>query len=206
MLEAMTLATDVLLFDLGGVLVDVAPIEHMLGSLGLPTEPEHLARLVSVDAWLQLEVGEIDAGRFAEQFVAELALELAPGDVLREFEAWNLGLYPGAVELLSSLRRRHRLAVLSNTNEVHWRRLSGEFGIPDMVDVAFASHLIGLRKPDERVYRHVAANLGVNLGNLVFFDDNQENVEAARSLGMQAWRVAGIADLRERLTMLGYLE
>ena len=202
----MTSASDVLLFDLGGVLVDVAPVQHMLASLGLPTEREHLVRMVSVEAWLKLEVGEIDAGAFAEQFVAEMALELAPADVLREFEAWNLGLFPGSIELLHELRQRHRLAVLSNTNEVHWRRLSGDFGIPDMVEVAFASHLIGLRKPDERVYQHVASSLGVELGDLVFFDDNPENIDAARSLGMQAWRVEGIADLRERLTMLGFLK
>jgi epoxide hydrolase-like predicted phosphatase len=196
---------DVLLFDLGGVLVEVAPAARMLESLGLPTEPELLRRWVSVEPWVRLEVGEIDGPSFSEQFVAELGLSLDPERVLSEFEAWNLGLFPGAAETLAELRQRHRLAVLSNTNEIHARRLTGEMGIHDRVDTVFFSHLIGLRKPDERAYRHVADELSVDVTDLVFFDDNAENVEAARSLGMQAWRVEGVAALRERLAALGYL-
>ena len=201
----MTTQNEVLLFDLGGVLVDVAPVDRMLASLGLPTEAELRARWVTVEPWVQLEVGEIDAITFAEQFAAAFSIALDPERVLSEFEAWNLGMYPGAVETLSELRERHRLAVLSNTNEVHWKRLAGEMGIPGLVDTAFASHLIGLRKPDARVYQHVAAALGVEPRDLVFFDDNPDNVEAALSLGMQAWRVEGVQALRERLSALGYL-
>ena len=39
-------------------------------------------------------------------------------------------MLPGAVETLTELGREHRLAILSNTNEVHWKRLAGEFGLP----------------------------------------------------------------------------
>jgi glucose-1-phosphatase len=202
---AMPSAQPVLLFDLGGVLVEVAPITRMLKSLGLDTEPGRVKRWVSIDAWVELEVGEIDGQTFSQRFTEELALSLDPARVLNEFEAWNVGLFPGAAELLAELRTRHRLTVLSNTNEIHWRRLAGEIGIPDLVDTAFASHLIGLRKPDERVYRHVAAELDVEISDLVFFDDNRENVEAAHRVGMQAHQVEGLAELRERLTALGYL-
>jgi putative hydrolase of the HAD superfamily len=195
----------VLLFDLGGVLVDVAPADQMLASLGLPAEPALATHWAAIDAWIRFETGEIDPHTFAAQFAAEFGLTLGPMRVLAEFEAWNRRMLPGAVELLAGLRRHHQLAVLSNTNEVHWKRLSGEFGIPDLVDSAFASHLMGLRKPDPRVYRHVAAHLGVPLSALVFFDDNRENVSAALALGMQAWRVEGVDALRKQLTALGYL-
>jgi putative hydrolase of the HAD superfamily len=201
----MTYGRDVLLFDLGGVLVDVAPVDMALASLGLAPEPNVVARLAALECWSRHETGAIDSQLFAEQLIAELALELDAERVLTEFEAWNLGFLAGAVETLAELRGRHRLAVLSNTNEVHWKRLSGEMGIPGLVEVAFASHLIGLRKPDERVYRHVAAELGVGVADLVFFDDNPANIEAARGLGMRAWQVEGIASLRERLDALGYL-
>ena len=195
----------VLLFDLGGVLVDVAPADHMLASLGLPAEPSLVGRWASIGAWVRFETGELDAASFGEQFAAEFSLQLAPACVLAEFEAWNRGMLAGAFELLAELRRNHRLAVMSNTNEIHWRRLSGEFGIPDLVDFAFASHLMGLRKPDARAYQHVAAQIGVAPSDLVFFDDKQANVNAALALGIQAWRVEGVEPLRERLTALGYL-
>jgi putative hydrolase of the HAD superfamily len=195
----------VLLFDLGGVLVDVAPVDRMLASLGLPTEPDLHRRWVSIEPWIQLEVGEINGPAFGQAFVDAFALDLDPARVIEEFEAWNLGFYDGAVETLSALRGRHRTAVLSNTNEIHWKRLSGEMSVPTLVEAAFASHLIGLRKPDVACYHHVAAELGVTPEDLVFFDDNAANIEAALGLGIDAHRVEGIAALRERLTDLGYL-
>jgi len=195
----------VLLFDLGGVLVDVAPVDRMLASLGLPTERELLARMVAIPPWIQLEVGEIDGPAFGQAFVDAFALDLDPARVVEEFEAWNLGFFEGAVETLMALRQRHRTAVLSNTNEVHWKRLSGEMAIASHVEVAFASHLIGLRKPDSACYLHVASRLGVEPGDLVFFDDNMANIEAALSLGIDAHRVEGIEALREKLKDLGYL-
>ena len=195
----------VLLFDLGGVLVDVAPVSQMLDSLSLPWDTSIVERFVAIDAWIRFETGQIDASTFCEQFSAEFALELEPARVLLEFEAWNRGMLPGAVELLAELRANHRLAVLSNTNEVHWQRLSGEMRVPELVDFAFASHLIGVRKPDARAYRHVAAQIGVPVSGLVFFDDNKNNVEAALGLGMRAWQVEGVEALRARLRELGYL-
>lgn len=197
---------DVLLFDLGGVLVDVAPVTRMLASLGLEPDATLQQRWVTVDPWLRLEVGQISGTEFCEQFIAELELGIEPGRVLAEFEAWNLGLFPGAIETLAELRaRQRRLAVLSNTNEIHARRLVDEMAIPSYVDSVFFSHLIGLRKPDERVYRHVAVELGVAPEDLVFFDDNADNVKSALGLGIRAWQVEGVPDLRARLTSLGYL-
>ena len=46
----------------------------------------------------------------------------------------------------------------------------------------------------------------MQLTDLVFFDDNADNIEAALSLGMRAWRVEGVQALRERLIVLGYLQ
>ena len=201
----MTNSSDVLLFDLGGVLVEVATIEHVIASLGLDSGPETMQRLATLDVWPRLEIGEIEGPVFCEQFIAGLGLRLQASELLTLFESWNVGLFPGAVELLAELRGRYRLAVLSNTNAIHWQRLSGEMNIPGLVDRVFSSHLIGLRKPDEQVYRHVAAELGVELGDLVFFDDLVDNIEAARSLGMRAWQVQGVTALRERLEALGYL-
>lgn len=195
----------VLLFDLGGVLVDVAPADRMLASLGLPSERELAARFPGAAPWIRLEIGEIDGPTFALEFAKVFEVTLDPARVLREFEAWNLGFYEGALDTLTALRDRHRTAVLSNTNEVHWKRLAGEMAIPMLVESAFASHLIGLRKPDAACYQHVADQLGVSPGDLVFFDDNAANVEGALRLGIDAHRVEGIAALRERLTKLGYL-
>ena len=205
MLVPMPGRNDVLLFDLGGVLVDVAPAGEMYASLGLEATETSTAPWVLRDFWLRFETNEIDAETFCERFVAEFSLTVDAAHVHTQFEAWNRGMLPFAVETLDELRGRHRLAVLSNTNEIHWRRLAGEMAIPEMVEAAFASHLIGMRKPDERIYRHVASELGVDVTDLVFFDDNAENIRAALEIGLRAWQVEGVAALRARLKAEGYL-
>jgi len=47
----------------------------------------------------------------------------------------------------------------------------------------------GLRKPDDAIYAHVERATGVPGGQIVFFDDVEENVEAARRRGWRACHV-----------------
>jgi len=53
----------------------------------------------------------------------------------------------------------------------------------------FASHRLGARKPDPRVYEHVERATGVNARGIVFFDDMPENIDAARARGWRGHRV-----------------
>ena len=53
------------------------------------------------------------------------------------------------------VKRRYRLLLLSNTNELHSRQFRGQFAeVLDRFDRLFLSHEMGLRKPDPRIYRH----------------------------------------------------
>ena len=58
--------------------------------------------------------------------------------------------------------------------------------IQAMVDHAFVSFRIGLVKPDRDIFDHVASDLAVDPASVVFFDDNQVNVDGARRAGFEA--------------------
>ncbi len=47
------------------------------------------------------------------------------------------------------------------------------------------SHRLRTAKPDPAIYRHAADGLGVPPFNILFVDDKLENIEAARTCGMQ---------------------
>ena len=55
-----------------------------------------------------------------------------------------------------------------------------------MTDDIVYSHEVGLRKPDPAVYALTAARLGVEPAQIVFLDDVEVNVEAARAVGWHA--------------------
>jgi putative hydrolase of the HAD superfamily len=55
---------------------------------------------------------------------------------------------------------------------------------PEMFDAVVISAEVGMRKPEERIFRHAADLLGVGLAECVFIDDIKANVVAAEALGM----------------------
>jgi len=70
----------------------------------------------------------------------------------------------------------------------------------------FASHLLGKIKPDAEAFRHVTDALRCEPNEVMFLDDNDINVVAAESIGMQAVRVRGIAEAKSALVASGVLE
>jgi putative hydrolase of the HAD superfamily len=196
-----------LLFDLGGVLVDYSGVQDIHGVLSETLTQERLAELMraSADIWSSFEVGKLTPVEFSERFAGHWPLAVSREQFLIEFESWIRALYPGAMELLAELRPSYRLAALSNTNEIHWRRMRDVLRTGDLFERAFLSHEVGLRKPSPDVFEHVLRELDVKPDEATFFDDAEANVEAARGVGMRAFRVEGVESLRACLQENGYL-
>lgn len=155
--------------------------------------------------WGDFECGRLTPEEFARTFLAAWPLSMSEATFLDEFATWTRDLLPGARQTLEELRPRYRVAALSNSNPLHWRRVTAT-GLPDLLDGVFASHLIGARKPSPQAYERVLADMDVSAGATTFFDDLEENVTAARRAGMRAFRVAGVEELRACLRELGCLE
>ena len=196
----------VLLFDLGSVLVDVATPDH-IERFYLRYMPEGRFRDMWSDPQLlaDFQLGKMKAEEFGDRFVSEWKLKISARDFLKEFESWTKRLYPGAADLLKSLRPLYRLAALSNSNEVHWRRNNEVLGVAALFERAFSSHEIGLCKPDPKAYEYALSELEVGAGETTFFDDVDENVAAARDLGIDAHQVKGLEQLRSTVVKLKLL-
>jgi len=196
----------VLLFDLGGVLVDFAGFAELPRLLREPLpSAEVKRRWISCPAVSEFERGGSTAQQFAAAFAAEWPLNIAPEAFLVEFEGWLRGFYPGATDLLDALRGRYRLACFSNSNPLHWHRNQSLLGIGAHFDHAYASHQMGVLKPQSEAFERVIADLAVSPERIAFFDDTPVNVEAAAALGIRAFPVAGLAALRSALSEAGIL-
>lgn len=197
---------DVLLFDLGGVLVDFSGIEGLSRLLRTPLDHATVRqRLVACPILRQFEVGALEPSVFAETFVSAWDLVVPPETFLEEFRLWSRALLPGARELLEALRPRYRLAALSNSNAVHWDRNTTDLGVTGLFDAAYSSHQLGWHKPDPAIYREALARLGVPAERVAFFDDVQLNVAGARAVGLTAFQVRGVAELVQCLREYGFL-
>jgi HAD superfamily hydrolase (TIGR01509 family) len=184
---------EVLLFDLGGVLVENVMFDELPSLLPERLENEELRRRWLLSPAVQaFERGGITADDFAAAFAAEWRLEVSAAQFLENFASWPRGPYPGALELLDHLRADYRLALLTNCNSVHWDRV-GVFR--SRVHASFSSHILGVVKPDPAIFREVVGALNVEPGAVSFFDDSLANVEAARAVGMDAHLTRGLREV-----------
>jgi glucose-1-phosphatase len=197
---------DVILFDLGGVLIELAGVDRMLELCNHAFSADQLwARWLASEGVRRFESGRASPDEFGAAMLDEFGLSIAAAQFLEEFTTWPKGVFPGSFELLERLSASYRLACLSNTNALHWPRVCDEMGLARYFETNFASHLIGMLKPDVEIFQHVVDQLGCPPARILFLDDNQLNVASARAAGMVARRVAGLAEVRAALAEVGVL-
>ena len=192
----------VVLFDLGGVLVETN------GRNALQQLLPHLDTQQVLDRWNRSSaVGLFERGRtteaeFASAFMQEWDLSMDEQAFLNAFAAWVPGYFNGATKLVSSLRGKHRVGCLSNTNAIHWKRVTE---LRSMFDFSFASHLTGIMKPDREAYELVVDTLKVRPTEIHFFDDLQANISAARDVGINAFQASSPQEVESVLLSNGLL-
>jgi HAD superfamily hydrolase (TIGR01509 family) len=190
---------DVILFDLGGVLMDFGGLRRLAELSGEEEGPALRTRWIA-SRWVQaFERGGCDAQTFAEGIVDDWRLDLAPAEFLVDFARWSGGPFSGSLELVRNLHGTIQMGCVSNTNPVHWQRHLDHWGIVQHFDWTFTSHELGMMKPDPAVFRHVIQTIGTTSDRLLFLDDSDEHVQAARSAGMRAEHTRGLHEVQAAL-------
>ena len=197
---------DVVVFDLGGVLAEFGGVERMRVLAGVDDDEELWRRWLTCEWVRRFERGACSPEDFAAGVVDDWGLTLTGEAFLAEFREWLVGPLPGAEDLVAQTRAAGLpVAVLSNTNKVHWEAGAGRWPLVSMFDRAFLSFEIGMVKPDPEIFERVVEDLGVDPDQVLFLDDNRINVDAARAAGLRAERVVGVSEARQALAGAGVL-
>jgi epoxide hydrolase-like predicted phosphatase len=191
------------IFDIGGIL-EIVP------EGGDPTRrfPQLLARW---EARIGLPLGELDrrltrvderlsaAGKDGaigtcaeEEWLAELRLATGMNEAqtdafMRDF--WDVYMGEPNTEMIAyfkGLRPRYRTALLSNSFVGARREEEARFGFAALTDLIVYSHEEGVSKPDRRIYERTWRRLGVQPHEIIFLDDVEPNILAARECGIHA--------------------
>ncbi len=104
-------------------------------------------------------------------------------------EFWNEYLGNPNDELAAyfrSLRPRYQTALLSNSFVGARQREQERYHFAEMTDLIIYSHEEGMEKPDPRIFALACERLGVQPAEVVFLDDVETNVAAARACGLHA--------------------
>ena len=198
-------SVDVLLFDLGRVVLDISFDQVMAKWAGhAGCEPADLARRFVVnDSFKHHEIGRIDDAAFFAGLRQSLGIGLTDAQFLEGWNAIFTGEMPGIAPLLAGAAQRLPLFAFSNTNPAHVAHFSQAYAdVLSHFREIFLSSSIGLRKPDAEAYDHVVKAIGVPASRIMFFDDSAANIEGARARGLCAIHVTSTDDVARALTAL----
>lgn len=185
-----------LIFDLGNVIIDLdvpkgnRQMKETTGIGFLDATDEDL------ETFYDFEKGLIPEAIFINYFIRR---SLKPVQALDVIRAWNAMLVQIPLERLLMMRDlmdHFNVYVLSNTNETHVRWM-GDYllnthdvdSLNSFAHKIFFSHELKLRKPDFEIYEAVLNQTNSRPEETIFFDDHLRNIEAAKSVGMEAVQV-----------------
>jgi putative hydrolase of the HAD superfamily len=157
--------------------------------------------------------GPYDRGDFtAEEYWLKLAAETDTSldgrqiEILRkvEVEVWA-HLDPGMLDWVSQLYAAGiKTGLLSNMPWDLVKHVRTNSSWMDNFTFKTLSAEVKLIKPDAAIYEHTLRGLGVSAEEALFVDDRENNIRAARALGMHAIQFQSIAELKDDLKALGF--
>ena len=92
---------------------------------------------------------------------------------------------PESIQVVHDLRKSGVSVYLAtNQHEYRARHMSEEFGYADIFDGEFYSCRLGVMKPDPDYFHAILKSLSIPAERLLFIDDRERNVTAAKSVGI----------------------
>lgn len=177
------------IFDMGGVLVsDFDVLPEAARRMGIGSEEWGLLTRVDMDALL---VGAITEGEYWERMEARSGIRIP--------ENWWQTLFrpkvdPEVDRLIRGLSTKGRVVCGTNVIDSHYDILTAR-GVYGCFDEVYASHLMGIRKPDPRFWEAILRSEGARASEAFFVDDMEENVAVAERLGIRSHLFKGAAGL-----------
>lgn len=186
--------TKAIVFDIGGVLVGLdlgRCIRAFREILGYEKITELLDPYHQKGIYGDMEAGLLSADEFRRRVLAESRPGCTGADVDRCMGALLTGMNPDTVRTVKELGGRYPLYLLSNNNPIAMRIIFDMFrenGIEPETTFKdqFISCEMRLLKPSRAIYEESVRRIGLPAGDILFIDDSEHNVVAAREAGLQA--------------------
>ena len=180
-----------IIFDFGDIFInlDKPKVTKELRKIGLIEWNDTINKLNQ-----EYEIGKITENDFL--LGLQKQIPTVPIDTIKR--AWNsiLGDFPAyRLMFLENLASKYQLFLLSNTDYTHIEEVKRKVGAEfhnrfiKCFEKVYYSFEIGMRKPDESIYKWVIEKHQLNPKNTLFVDDKKENTDAAQKTNLQVWNL-----------------
>jgi FMN phosphatase YigB (HAD superfamily) len=205
----------IICFDLGGVIVRICRSwGEACARAGIDERDPHrfnqphLAR-ARKELVERYQTGAMACGEFFDAVAAATDGLYSPQDVRRVHDAWIIEDYAGVGTLIERINALPHAtsACLSNTNHAHWAGMLGLEGgaghrspSVELLEIKGASQLLRAAKPGTTIYQRAEDLFRAKGAEIVFFDDLEENIAAARAMGWHAHHINHEGDTAGQIT------
>ena len=195
----------IIAFDLGRVLVNI-DFDAFPRSLGIKkSDPMYADEQRIKQLAFEYEIGKVGTEKFFDLIEGIFQHKYSRSRLL---EAWNAIIedeVSGIAPIVDKLQSKYQTALLSNTNPIHFQKALETAPILGKFSRKFLSYEMGAAKPDEAAYRYMIRGLGKESPTILFIDDIDENIIAARKCGIFGIRFRAVPQLKDDLHNMGIL-
>ena len=192
----------VFVFDLGNVIVKPMNIKMLYEMLNCKISYENFSNFFKSSKYAD----EVHMGRISdEQYIKEVLKYANSDKTIEEFKEIYTGpirneLYINTISIIETLKKRNeKVCMLSNLRKIDFEWFSTKYDVK-IFDELFLSYEMHLLKPDEEIYMKMLNKLNTIPEIIYFFDDNENNINAAKKLNINAYLTTGetIKDIFEK--------
>ncbi|MFY0482429.1 HAD family hydrolase [Flavobacterium sp. PLA-1-15] len=182
---------DAIIFDFGDIFINLNKdaMKNAFHTLELEEWNDDIRKLNK-----SFEVGKISETEFLsgmQKHVPNASLKIIKENwntILMDFPLYRL-------EFLQLLSQKYRLFLLSNTDAIHIQHFQETVGesfystFYQCFEKVYFSFELGMRKPDDEIYKYVLEQNNLSPKRTLFVDDKTENTDSASKLGIQVWNL-----------------
>lgn len=205
---------DAIIFDLGQVIVDLNRESSILAFQKIfNANADEIDKIYSHENASLFELGKISDEEFFSRLPKQfLTVALETEIVSAAWDAMISNITLESINILKELKQKLPIYALSNTNISHIkainRILAHQHKIKDIRELfnkVYFSYELNLNKPDKKIFEYVLKENNLIPEKTLFIDDIDENIQAAKELGLQTLHLTEKSRLGNELRALGLL-
>jgi FAD synthase/beta-phosphoglucomutase-like phosphatase (HAD superfamily) len=198
-----------IIFDFGGVLVDLDPQACLdaFAGLGIPQVSQMLTPYGHKGPFGDVENGNITIDQFRDKIREQFNVSLTDDQIDDAWAAFLLHIPINKIKMVSELASQYRVFLLSNTNPVHIRKLKefeeNGFAIDRCFEKLYLSYELGMSKPGKEIFLHILKDADIKPEETLLVDDGPANCKSAQELGFKTYQPQPFEDFTDEILRPG---
>ena len=121
-----------------------------------------------------------------EKVLSDWEIDIPLDEVLAIWK--NIMPYPDVLELIKTLQvKGYSCGLATNQQSYRGKVMQKDLGYDDLFDHNFYSYAMGVMKPNPEYFEYIVSKLGIRASQLLFIDDKDANIKAAKQVGLEAF-------------------